>query len=112
MARTVQAVINRCREILQDNAGERYTQDEMISHLVDAVHVARSVRPDLFVGQYATPIADTYVPTDPFPLPEQFFATACYYVCGASELRDDEFAVDGRAMTLQAALTSKLVKGA
>jgi hypothetical protein len=112
MARTVQDAINRCREILQDEAGDRYTQDQMISHLVDAVQIARSTRPDLFVAAFGTSFPDTYALGDPFPLPAQFFATACYYICGACELRDDEFAADNRAMTLQAALTSKLLKGA
>lgn len=45
------------------------------------------------------------------PLPDQFFSALVYYVAGRAELRDDEFAVDGRAMTLAGALKSKLIQG-
>jgi hypothetical protein len=45
------------------------------------------------------------------PVPDNLFATIGSYVAGAAELRDDEFAVDGRAMTLQQQLAKKLVTG-
>ena len=111
MARTVQQLVNRVREVLQDDQGVRYLDAQILAHTVDALQVARSVRPDLYVGQYATPLPDTLAIADPLPLPDQLFAAAAYYVCGACEMRDDEFAVDNRAMTLQAAYTKKLVSG-
>lgn len=111
MARTVQQLIDRVQEILQDEMGTRYTVPQILQHTVDALQTARSVRPDLYVGSYATPLPDTLAAVDPLPLPDQLFASACYYVSGACELRDDEFAVDNRAMTLQAAYTKKLVSG-
>lgn len=111
MARTVQGVINRVRELLQDAEGQRYLTEELLQHVVDSVVHARSVRPDLFVGAYTTPLPDALALEDPFPLPDQFFAAAAYYVAGCAELRDDEFAVDNRAMTLQQTYTKKLVSG-
>lgn len=111
MARTVQQLITRVQEILQDANGTRYTVPEITRHTVDALQTARSVRPDLYVGNYDVPLPDTIVATDLLPLPDQFFAAACYYVAGACEMRDDEFAIDNRAMTLQAAFTKKLVAG-
>lgn len=111
MARTVQAVLNRAAEVLNDVAFVRYTQAELLQHVVDAVTLARSVRPDLFVGQYATPLPDTLAVGDTLPLPDQFFAPLALYVAGMAELRDDEFAVDGRAMTISQALSKKLVAG-
>jgi hypothetical protein len=122
MARTVQDAIDRVRELLQDQkpsnadadwAGERYMTPELLSYMVDAIDQARSVRPDLFLGKYADPIPPV-VPlalTDPFPLPGQLFNGACYFIAGNAELRDDEFAVDGRAMTLKESYTKKLVSG-
>ena len=111
MARTVQAVIDRVRETLQDAQGIRYSTAEICSHTVDAVVQARSVRPDLFVDSYAAPLPDVLTAIDTLPLPDQLFAALAYYVTGACELRDDEFALDGRAMTLMQGYTKKLVQG-
>lgn len=111
MARTVQNVFDRVREILQDESGARYSDAQLKMHLLDALETVRTVRPDLFVGQYATPLPDTLDATMPLPVPDNLFAAIGMYVSGAAELRDDEFAVDGRAMTLQQTLTKKLVTG-
>lgn len=111
MARTVQAVLVRAREILNDDAGDRYTDDQLCSYVVDATVEARTIRPDLFVGQYGTPLPDTLLPADPFPLPDQFFAAVGEYVVACAELRDDEWAVDGRAATLRQTLQKKLTTG-
>lgn len=111
MARTVQAVVDRVREILQDANGVRYPEAELRGYIVDAIVEARSVRPDLFVASYQTPLPDSLALADPLHLPDQFFTTVCYYVSGRAELRDDEWAVDGRAMTLLKTLTQKLTTG-
>src|SRR6187551_2699533 len=110
MARTVQNAIDRVRELLQDKTGTRYLEAELLGYMIDAIDQARSVRPDLFIGQYAS-MPTTVVPTDPFPLPAQLFNGACYFIAGNAELRDDEFAVDGRAMSLKESYTKKLVSG-
>lgn len=110
MPRTCQDVLDRVRETLNDRAGTRYLTDELMSHLNDAIQQARSVRPDLFIGVYAAPI-ETPAPTDPFPLPDRLFNAVCYFVIGNAELRDDEFAVDGRAMTLKESYNKKLISG-
>lgn len=111
MARTCQRVIDRVSEILQDEGQTRYLVSEQLNHIVDAIVAIRSVRPDVFVDNYVTPLPDTLVPGDLLPVPDQYFASIAYYVAGCCELRDDEFAVDGRAMTLREALTKKLVAG-
>lgn len=113
MARTVGNLLTQAREILNDSAGERYTTAQLVSYLNDAVQEARSLRPDLFIGAYDVPIVDLTASdtAEDFPLTHQFFVAAMYYVTGRAELRDDEFAVDGRAMTLMQALKSKLVQG-
>jgi uncharacterized protein DUF6682 len=111
MARTVQDVLDRASVILQDVAFARYTSPQLLGFVNDAIIEARSVRPDLFVGLYLTDTPQVTVVTDPIPVSDQFFAAICYYVSGRAELRDDEFAVDGRAMTLMSAFTKKLVGG-
>lgn len=112
MARTVADVLSRVQETLQDLAGVRYPQTQLIGYLNDAVLEARSIRPDLFIGVFEVPIEDVVDPAAPFPLPDQFFPAVCFYVSGRAELRDDEFAVDGRAMTLLSSFGKKLIAGA
>lgn len=109
--RTVGDVLKRVREILQDAAGTRYTTEELIAYLNEAVLEVRSIRPDLFVFKFQTGLPEVLDPAEPFPLPDMCFVAVCYYVAGRAELRDDEFAVDGRAMTLMSALTRKLTQG-
>ena len=111
MARTVQAVIDRVQQLLNDARGVRYPPEQLRAHIVDAIVEARSVRPDLFVDEYTVPLPDTLLQGDVLPLPDQFFASVCMYVAGMAELRDDEFAVDGRAMTLQQMFARKLTTG-
>lgn len=111
MARTVQALIDRVWEILNDQGGNRYTSTQICKHVLDVYEQARSVRPDLFVGTYAASMPADVLATDPFALPDQFFAAAALYCAGACELRDDEFADDGRAMALRESFTKKLVSG-
>lgn len=116
MARTVQQMLDRVYETLQDMRRVRYPVAQLIGYLNDAVIEARSIRPDLFVGVYDDAIVDVPVPVAlgapiPFPLPDQFFPAVCYYVTGRAEMRDDEFAVDGRAATLLSTFGKKLVTG-
>lgn len=111
MARTCQRVVDRASEILQDVSNTRYSISEMLNHIVDAIVAIRAVRPDIFVDSYATPLPDSLGVGDLLPVPDQYFTAICYYVAGCCELRDDEFAVDGRAMTLRESLVKKLVTG-
>lgn len=111
----IQLAINEARAILQDTnaeSGYRYPDSDLLGYLRDGVNLARALRPDIFIGRYATVLPDTYVLTDPFPLPVFYFTAMCQYIAGRAELRDDEFAVDGRAMTFAGRLESILVKGA
>lgn len=111
MARTVQAVVDRVREILQDEDGIRYPDVDVCSYVVDGIQQARSVRPDLFIGQYNVALPDTVTTAVTLPLPDSIFNALCYFVSGSCELRDDEFAVEGRAMVLRESYNKKLVSG-
>ena len=111
MARTVQAAVDRALEILQDEQAIRYPRAQLRNYVVDAIVEARSVRPDLFVASYQTPLPGSLNEGDTIPLPDQFFNTICYFLAGKAELRDDEFANDGRAMTLLKSFTQKMVSG-
>lgn len=110
MARKVSDVLSRVWETLQDD-GTRYPKAQLLGYMNDAVLEARSIRPDLFVSKFGQEIPDVVDEGSAFPLPLQFFPAVCFYVAGRAELRDDEFAVDGRAATLLSTFGKKLVTG-
>lgn len=118
--RTVADLISRVRQVLQDeDAGNyRYPTSSIVGYYNDSILVARRLRPDLFIGRFglAAPQAPsdpaTNYSTVPFMLPDDYFPPTCDYVAGRSELRDDEFAVDGRAMTFVSSFSQALMGGA
>lgn len=111
MARTVKDVVDRAGVTLQDKKGTRYLTSELVGYLIDGLQEIRTLRPDLFIGGFDQPLPDTMALTDPLPVPDNLFARLSEFVAGCAELRDDEFAVDGRAVILRAGLAKKLVQG-
>lgn len=112
MPRTVGDVITAVRVILNDADGDRYTDAQLIADFNSATSTAKSLRPDAFrLGEVLPAYDDTELAED-FPLSEIFFQPFVYYIAGTAELRDDEFAVDGRAMTLLTAFRRDLTGGA
>lgn len=112
MPKSIDDALADARVILNDEAGDRYTDAELISDLNSAISQTKGLRPDAFILGEAIPeftIADLGLgtPTD-FPLPEIFYQSFVYYLAGNAELRDDEFAVDNRAMTLLSAYRRNL----
>lgn len=111
---TVGEAVAQAREILLDTdavSGYRYSDPDLLTYMWDAVQLARSLRPDLYVGKYTVPLPNQYTLTDPFPLPDKFFAAASSYIAGRAELRDSEFSLDGRAMALIGSMSAALLKG-
>lgn len=113
MPKSIDDALLDARVILNDAAGDRYTDDQLVSDLNNAISMTKMLRPDVFILGEPLPeftAADLGVlptPTD-FPLPEIFYQSFVYYLAGNAELRDDEFAVDGRAMTLLSAYRRNL----
>lgn len=103
MARTYEDVITRAREILQDtnNAQYRYSDQSMINAVNDAILEIQRVRPDLLLGVSFDPgDADLNNLTIELPVATTFFQSLVYMTAGQMMLRDDEFAVDARAVQL------------
>jgi len=111
MAYKVQDVVDRALVILQDAKMVRYTEPQLLALVNDAIELAYDTRPDLRVGQYGTPFTPLTALTQDFPLPSRFVSPVADYVAGRAELRDDEFALDGRAMALSGVLTRVLLSG-
>jgi hypothetical protein len=102
--RTISDCIGRARALLQDTLenAHRYSDADLLAYFNDALYELKRIRPDAWIGQYGedlTLYASSDLTTE-VPFPSTYFAPVVYYIVGMAELRDDEFAVDGRAATL------------
>lgn len=112
MPKSVDDALTDARVILNDSAGDRYTDAQLVSDFNSAISMTKMLRPDAFkLGEVLPEVVVADLQQEPatdFPLPEIFYQSFIYFLAGTAELRDDEFAVDGRAMTLLAAYRRNL----
>ena len=109
MTRTVGDVKARVKSILKDKVDPiRYPDADLLNAINDALIEVRRVRPDLYLHKrFKVPLlADdlTALPVEDF-----CFNVIVYWVVGTMMLRDDEFAVDGRAMAMLNKATAQLL---
>lgn len=110
--RTIQAVLDQARVLLQDLApAVRYTDGQLLDAFNGGMEVVRRSRPDFFIGKPADwlPFYDATNLVDPFPLPPWMFQPLVFFVVGRSELRDDPYTNNSRAMGFTGALTAALL---
>jgi len=96
--------MNDARVLLNDeitdlNPTPRYTEAQLMSYARSALIEARRVRPDLFLSNLTTSFA-AYTAASTIPISDDYLLSLVDYVVHRAELRDDEFAVDGRSSTL------------
>jgi len=101
------------RIILNDQVSElnpipRYTEAQLLSYARSALIEARRVRPDLFLSNLTTSFA-SYTVSSTIPISDDYLLAMVDYVVHRSELRDDEFAVDGRSAALYQKFKSGLL---
>lgn len=114
MARTVGQVVDAARAMVQDVVPPyRYETNDLAGYVSEALSEARRVRPDLFLDTLRDPLpvyteADTAVA---IPMPDSYFSQVVNYVVGRTDLREDAFAQDGRAITLIQAFGVSLMGG-
>lgn len=116
MALTIGGLLTEARALLQDTESIRYSDADLVAAFNGALLEARAKRPDLFLGmglrnavpQYAM-AADA---ATAFPLDSSVYPVFLYYVVGRSELREDTFADDSRAVTLMNKFVSGLLQAA
>ena len=114
MARTVGDVIKAAREIIQDErAPYRVSDDSLARYVSEAVSEARRLRPDLFLTSLRNDIL-LYKETNlslVIPLPDMLYPQVVNYVAGRTDLREDTFSQDGRAILLMQAFGVALAGG-
>jgi hypothetical protein len=99
MARTVGDVITRARAAIGDAAGVRADTPTCEGYVVDALNMIKTIRPDLFIGQFKT-VLESLTSTDPIPIDAQFFMPLAMYVGAMIESQDDESADRARGQLL------------
>ena len=112
MARTVQDLITEARVYIQDTGVDtyRYSDADLVNYLNNSLVEVRRLRPDFFVNSFDTAVTQftTAELGSDFPIDEQFFTAAAYFVAGSAALRDDENVVNARALGLLQLFTAKL----
>ncbi|NQW93622.1 MAG: hypothetical protein HQ446_06250 [Polaromonas sp.] len=101
---TFQQICNSARVVLNDVVFDdstltRYTETQLLEYARAALVDARRVRPDLFLSRL-TGAFPAYAASAEIPISEDYVMPLVDYVIHRCELRDDEFAVDGRAAAL------------
>lgn len=96
---TFQQIIDNAQVFLNDTAGTRYTDSQLLGYANEALKEIRRVRPDLFFGSYTTTLS-TYGLSDTVPIGDEYLPYMTDYMIFRSEVRDDEYALDGRAAAL------------
>lgn len=97
---TVQDYVTDARVLLQDTVADyRYSDAEIVENLNLGLLEMRKLRPDLMIAtfggsipKYSASSLSTAVACDP-----QYRMSLLYYVCGMTQLRDDEATTDSRA---------------
>jgi hypothetical protein len=118
VARTFYNLIAEARTILQDKlptsgGALRYTDDEMFECINSFVAEVRTKRPDLFLTSgMRNPLPYYNASNDmdtPFPLDTSVWSAFVYYIVGRTELREDTFSEDSRAVSMLNKAVSQLL---
>jgi hypothetical protein len=118
MSRTVGGLIAEARQLLNDTVPisglPRFPDGDLVNALNDAMVQTRSKRPDAFLKfGLRQPVPAYVLPDDSsteFPFEDQFYPALLFYIVGRSELTEDTFSDDGRAVTLMSKFTSQLLR--
>lgn len=106
---TFQNIIDNARVDLQDVAGTRYTDAQLIGYANDGIQEMYRYRPDFRLGSYTAAVT-TYVAADTLPIPDQYRMLLTNYLVFRAEVRDDEYSVDGRAAAFLVRFEKELKK--
>jgi hypothetical protein len=115
---TIGGLLIEARGILNDvvptSGSTRYSDADLINAFNDALHQARAKRPDAFLDiGLRMPLPIYEMPDDAntiFPISGAFYPAFVYYVTGRSELREDTFSDNSRAVTLMNKFVSQLLQ--
>jgi hypothetical protein len=93
--------VARARVVLLDTIVPfRYPDEDLVEALNEGILEGRKLRPDLFVGFFRTALPDYNIDTQTslVPIDPAYRVAFMYYICGATQLRDEENTQDSRAV--------------
>lgn len=93
---TFQNVIDAARVDLQDSGKTRYSDAELLGFANDGLQEMYRYRPDFLFGKY-TAATTVYLATNDVPVTAKYAMLLPFYVSFRAEIRDDEYAVNGRS---------------
>jgi hypothetical protein len=96
MAFTMQQVVDRGRDPLNDSDKDRYSDPDLLSFSIDALLTIKAKRPDLLIGNWSVDFT-TLTLGSAFPLGDILAPAVAEYVTARAECRDDEHVVTQRA---------------
>jgi len=105
VARTLDDIVLDVRSILQDTVTPyRYSSGDVVRAYNNALSQLWRLRADIFFGHYEAGVP-SYSESDlgqgeVIPVDDMYATPIIYFMAGFAELRDDEFTVDARAVTL------------
>jgi hypothetical protein len=109
---TVADYIHDARVLLQDEVTPyRYSDAQMVTALNYAFMEVRRIRPDVVKSFFnsSLPTYSTASPSTTVALDPQYRVAFLYYICGMTQLRDDEATQDARASGFMNKFTSSLL---
>lgn len=117
MAKTLENMLDEVRDLLQDSRASsyRYSTARLVRQINTTLQEVYRLRPDAFIA-YDT--AATAVPeftesdlAEEIGIEDLFYQSVVFHVVSVTQLSDDEFANDGRAISLMSAFRQQLVGG-
>lgn len=106
---TVQDFIDQARSMLLDNgAVKRYSDQQLIDGLNNALLEARRLRPDLFIGAFDA-VPQYTVLGSAVAVDQMYRPPLVYYMVGHCQLADDEASEDARASAFMSKFTTSLM---
>lgn len=116
--RTVGQLLSEARLLLNDvvpiSGSPRFTDANLAATLNEALLEVRAKRPDAWLSfGLRNSIPQYQMPDDTdtvFPIEDQFYSPLLFFVVGRSELVEDTFADNGRAVSLMNKFVSQLLR--
>ena len=104
MSFTIQQLVDRARIPLNDSAGDRYTDAELLGYAQDAYLMMRRHRPDILLGNFDAPTSWSALALGTnFPyVDDEYLPVIADYVTARAEFKDDEHVVAQRAQAFLA----------
>jgi hypothetical protein len=97
MAVTMQNVVDRARDTLNDDDKVRWDDAEALRAAQEALDTVFMVRPDLFISQLATFDSSSLTLDGAFPIEARYRRAVEDYIIFRCELKDDEAVETGRS---------------